>query len=541
MTQQDYTIQDAVDIVKRRWLQLLALFVVLFGASVTIAIMLPPIFRSEARILVESQQIPRDLVRSTVTAVAEERIQVIKQRITTRNTILELARKFDLFANRRADLSPTELVFLVRERIDISIYDIGGRHRRRSQNAFTIAFRVGFEYEKPHIAARVAGELVTLILNADVKSRTSRASDTTRFLDREEKRLQRQLVSIEQEISAFKSVNKGALPSQLNVLISALEKAKEREQAIDRDLHTLDERIRLLEFELSVQNSVSSRSIPGAANLGQQLDPLQARLQGLKVQLSEKSQIYSDKHPDIRGLKAQIEALEQQIEPRPVIESTSAAELTPTKIAQLETQSRVIAEKISTVQSRKQFLISQKKQTEKNISEIAARVEKVPEVENGLAILERRQAGTQKELTEISQKLSQAKLGERLEADQQAERLQVLEQPVTPQEPIKPNRKNLVALGFAVSAAISGGLVTALELLDKSVRSSNDLVNKLNKRALVVIPYIHTRNERRQRFLLRLLMFLIVITIGVVAVLGVHYFYMPLDILIPKVMRRLNF
>ena len=40
----------------------------------------PAIYQAEAKILVESQQIPDDLARSTVTADAGERLQLIQQR-----------------------------------------------------------------------------------------------------------------------------------------------------------------------------------------------------------------------------------------------------------------------------------------------------------------------------------------------------------------------------------------------------------------------------------------------------------------------------
>ena len=68
-------------ILRRRYPYMVGAFIVVLGTAVIFAVWLPPIYRSEARILVESQQIPSELVRSTVTALADERIQVIKQRI----------------------------------------------------------------------------------------------------------------------------------------------------------------------------------------------------------------------------------------------------------------------------------------------------------------------------------------------------------------------------------------------------------------------------------------------------------------------------
>ena len=71
--------------------------VLLSGA---IAYLLPPVYQSTARILVESQQIPDDLARSTVTASAAERLQLIEQRLMTRENLLSVAARLDLFLER---------------------------------------------------------------------------------------------------------------------------------------------------------------------------------------------------------------------------------------------------------------------------------------------------------------------------------------------------------------------------------------------------------------------------------------------------------
>src|SRR5260370_9695984 len=54
--------------------------------------------------------------------------------------------------------------------------------------------------------------------------------------------------------------------------------------------------------------------------------------------------------------------------------------------------------------------------------------------------LETQQENIQKNLEAASTKLAAARLGETLEKDQQSEKLEVIEQPTAPQEPIRPNR-----------------------------------------------------------------------------------------------------
>src|ERR1700751_2687509 len=89
------------ELARRRWLHFLIPFLLIAPAGLALAKLWPAVYVSEGRILVESQQIPADLVRPTVTTAAQERIQVIEQRTMTRDNLLAIADKFDLFPEKR--------------------------------------------------------------------------------------------------------------------------------------------------------------------------------------------------------------------------------------------------------------------------------------------------------------------------------------------------------------------------------------------------------------------------------------------------------
>src|SRR3954453_9750816 len=132
---------------KRRWAYFLIPFVLIAPAGVAAAYWWPPTFLSEGKILVQSQQIPSELVRSTVTNAAQERIQVIQQRTMTRDNLIAIADKFQLFPDKRALMSVTELVELMKKNTKIAPVDLqlDFKQRSRTENP-TIVFSVGFEY-----------------------------------------------------------------------------------------------------------------------------------------------------------------------------------------------------------------------------------------------------------------------------------------------------------------------------------------------------------------------------------------------------------
>jgi uncharacterized protein involved in exopolysaccharide biosynthesis len=413
--------------VRRRLLYFLVPFVLLAAAGVTAVVLLPAIYLSEGKILIESQQIPSELVRPTVTTLASERIQIIEQRLMTRDNIMGVVDKFKLFADRRSLLSATELIDLVRERTSIKPIELG---QRRPGDKATVAFTVGFEHEKPDIAAKVANEFITLLLNEDLRNRSNRASETTKFLAREVKRLQTELGSIEGQIGEIK---------------------KARSEA---------------------------RS---AGKAGQNSNQRMAeQLGALKAEFLQKAAQYSPSHPDLQALNRKIAALEKL-----TVETTQAID-----------------------------------------------------VENGLDSLERQHEAAEKNLAEASQKLSTARLGETLERDQQSERLEVIEQPTTPQDPIKPKKGKLLIMALALAFAGGAGLAVATEALDSTIRTRADLLKMVDSSLLVPIPMILSQGDRiRQRQ--KAFAIAATIVLFVAGAAAVAYFFLPpLDIALEQALIR---
>ena len=101
---------------KRRWLYFFLPFLTVLFVGAAGTLLWPATYLAEGKILVQSQQIPSDLVRSTITSAAQERIQVIQQRTMTRDNLIAIADKFKLFPEKRNLMSPTELVDAVKER-----------------------------------------------------------------------------------------------------------------------------------------------------------------------------------------------------------------------------------------------------------------------------------------------------------------------------------------------------------------------------------------------------------------------------------------
>ena len=89
--------------------------------------------------------------------------------------------------------------------------------------------------------------------------------------------------------------------------------------------------------------------------------------------------------------------------------------------------------------------------------------------------LQSQQEAIQKNLDVATSKYAAAQLGEALEKNQQSEKLEVLEQPAVPQEPVKPNRPKIIGVSLLLALAAGGGLTFLLEMLDATIRRSADI------------------------------------------------------------------
>src|ERR1700730_1319669 len=399
------------ELLKRRALYVAIPFVIIASGGLALAMLWPPTYLSEGRILVQSQQIPTELVRPTVTNAAQERIQVIEQRTMTRENLLAIIDKFQLFPDQRNLMSATQLVEMMKKKTSIAPVAQPLAFSRRSENP-TIVFTVGFEDSDPGVASRVANELVTRILNEDLRDRTSRATDTTKFLSREMQRLQAENAAMEAKIAEAKL-------SQLK---------------------------------------------PATNNGSDQIAQMRA-------DYLQKSAVYSEKHPLMKALKRQLEAAEKMAAPT----GPGAVDLDA-----LQSQHEAI----------------------------------------------------QKNLKTASAKYSAAQLGEALEKNQQSEKLEVIEQPTVPQEPVKPNRPKIIALSLLLGLAAGGGLTLLLEMLDTTIRRSSDIFSLVDSQLVVSVPYIITKGEQLRTERVQRLLKLAIVPALVVFLILAYFLLPPLDLII---------
>ena len=565
------TLRDHLGMLRRRRGLALTVFGTLLALTVVVAVVLPPVYRSTATILIKEQEIPQEFVRSTVTSFADERIQVISQQVMTRATLLELVDRHGLYGKARQRETSEEI--LDRMRRDIKLTPISAEvtdRRTGSPVKSTIAFTLSYDSESASAAQKIANELTTLYLNENVKNRQQKAAETTSFLDEELARVTRHIAELEQKLAGFKERNQGKLP-ELNLSNQmGSERTASEIQRLEREILFLnertaslqtqlaetkpqlpvtgangavldaDDRLKALQMQLSAAIGTFSSEHPDVKRLRREIAVLQAetgeegdttdreaRRRELEAQLSVLRQKFADDHPDVSRIKRQLAALD---EAAPAVPRTARKPDNPVYLnlkAQIDTNAAQ--------------LISLKKERDELRGRLALydmRVSASPEVEREYLEIARDMDSSRMRFRELRDKQMQAQVAEQLERERKAERFTLIEPPIFPEKPVRPNRLLIVVMGLVLALAVGVGAAAMRESFDRAVHGQRDVMRVLQVPVLAVLPALVHPAVKRRRARLRLAWAatgLVVLLLGITAF---HFFYMPIDVAWYALLRR---
>lgn len=461
------------------------LLVLIVGTA--IVMLVPSYYESTAVILIEQQQIPQDLVRTTVTGFAEERVQILAHRVMTSTNLMNIIKRHDLYAKER-HYEPRELI-LERMRDDIGLDFISAEvvdPRSNRLMSTTIAFTLSYRSKSPTSAFRVSNELTSLFLSENLKSRTQMTEDTSRFLREESERLESTVNALERKLVDYRKDNFDRLPEFLDSNYQMLGRTDREYEDVLTQLTALDEKIVLLDSRI-VQTRMESM---GASTIrGQLLSPAQQRL-ALEAELARAETVYSPTHPDIKRLQRELTALEEPSVPAPQ-EGREIAGPMDSAVVGLEAMSE-------SAKVQRTALVARLDQLRDERADYQSRLASSPAVESEFRVLTRDYESALSKYREIRAKLLEANLAQSLEVERKSERFTLIDPPVRSEEPVSPNRLAWLLLNLVLSAAIGIIVATLYASFQRKVFGVEDARELLPNISVVPLPQIKTRAEQRR-------------------------------------------
>jgi polysaccharide biosynthesis transport protein len=576
MEEETKGIRDYLLTFRRRKKQILATAGILFLIIAAVAVIWPASYRSTGTILIEEQEIPSDMVRSTISSYADQRIQVITQQVMTRANLVQIVDKYGLYTGYRRTHTTEDTLDRLRKDIKLDILKADVIDQRNgTKTTATIAFTLSYDGETPGGAQKVANELVSLYLNENLKNRQEKTAETSTFLSEEATKLSQHISETEKKLAAFKSKNMGRLPELVALNMQLRDRTDNELKEVERDLLSMDERkfylesqlaqikpntplisasgerildsgerLKTLEAQYASLSGVYSASHPDIVKMRREIAALKKetggsaapqesakKLIGLRADLATARDKYSDDHPDIIKLRKSIAALEAD-------QTTSNA---PAPIVQPENPAYIALQaQLDATLSGMKNLRAKQAELKAKMGSYEQRLVETPQVEREYLDLTRDQETSVARYREIKVKQAQAQISQELEKDRKGERFSLIDPPQLPEQPSSPNRPAIFLLGVLLSMA--GGVTSAavLESVDHSVRSSTALADLLEVPLLAVIPYMQTRQEKLHKRRVMQVGALSLVAALASALLLVHFFWIPLDVLWFRSLRKLD-
>lgn len=490
------------------------------GLAAFIAYVMPPVYESEAKILVESQQIPNALAQSTVTTGAAERLSLIRQRMMTRDNLQRVIEDLDLFRDR-TDLTVSQKIEALRLATELEPISLRDTRARSSGRVAAFVIRVRFPDAKK--AAEIANEFVTKTLSQNLRARKERASGTLEFFQLEEERLSQALIGIENQLSTFKNEHENSLPATLQSRRNELERISQTTFKLNQDALVLEEERSGLVIQLQ---QLQSQALSAGVN------PEAQRLRSLELQLAQKRAVFSETHRVIKRLKTEIAAL------KVVVETNSGTTADEPGEQALSAQEQIMNRRVRFIETQLEVLNDQKVALENRRIALEESIARTPATETQLNALSRRQLELENQYSAIIRKRADAETGEKLEVNQQAERFEVIENALPSDEPVSPNRPQIMALGSGFAIVLAVGLALFLEVMNPAMRSAAQMERKLELRPVATIPYIRTGREKSRSRIRVVAVFILVALALPLMLFAIDTYYHPIQLLAEKVLEQ---
>jgi uncharacterized protein involved in exopolysaccharide biosynthesis len=532
------TLKDYQAIFKRRAGLFLAITGSLITIGIAIAFGLPPVYESKGLILVEQQEVPEHLVRSTVTGYADERLRMITQRVMTRDMLAELIDAHGLYPELK-NAGIDERVGEIRSDILVEPVQSDMLLREISRAETTIAFEVSFRYGDRVLARDVANELVQLYLNENRRVREELAGETSAFLARQAALLEQEIAKKDTELAAFKREHAGALPELSDLNLQLLDRTEREAEATDREIRALREKVTLLQSELaqlspysvvldqagapvlSAQDrlkvlqrqylqlsAIYSQDHPDVVKARREMDglsaqtgtpalsraTLQVELEARRDELAGLRERYSADHPDVLRVERAVANLEAAVAAAPVNPVVRAPTVAPDNPLYIQKQVQLEGAQIEL-----RAALAKSRDLASKMGDFEDRLMRTPEVERQFRELNRGYEELVKQYADIQAKQREAELALSMESQAMGERFTLLEPPLLPRLPASPNRIAVLLLSFVLAFIAGVAALAFVESSDTRVRGARDVIDLFEAPPLAVVPFIaNTADARAQ-------------------------------------------
>jgi len=333
---------------------------------------------------------------------------------------------------------------------------------RRNINASEVGKKtniisVAYSDTNPNQASDVVNTLVRVYLDQSVGFKTEEANRTVGFVEDQLKDLRVTLDSAEKNLQAYKSTSGVVqLDATAQQLITRLSDTEQQRTGITLRKKQTEFALSSLQDAMRRGNTYSpsvTPSEPLISSMASKLADLEVEKRGLLTQATEN-------HPAVRAVQSQINELHRNIK--------------------------------ATYQNQLNTLSSQETDLNTELGRYEGGLKALPEAERDLAKLTRVTKVNADIYTFMLQKHEEA----RIARASTISNISIVDPAITPEGPIKPNKRKNLLLGLLVGCMLGVGLAFFQEYLDDTIKDVEGAKRELKWPLLAMIPCIDSGEEK---------------------------------------------
>jgi len=521
-------VEDYIDIVRRHKGWIFGPFLFTVVASVVGVYLWPDSYISQAVVKIVPQQVPTNMVQSSINQEMNDRINSMSQTILSRTVLTTIINTFSLYQKERGRYPIEDVIEEMKKNIQIvPVQSVAGGTQRTVP-----AFAVQFSYENRILAQRVVQDIVGRFIDENIRNRSNATFQTTAFLKDQVDQAHKELDDIESKLTDFRVQNNGRLPDQvdsnmrqmqalqanLTYLANAISRSQAEKLQMETNVRIYKDQIAALSKEPTPEDVAQQQQ--QQQQKSERLLEVDREIQGWENQISVLRQHYKDTHPDVQiaiGRLAGARTRREQIikdEAAEKAENTAKASAEkkeavarpPVVNLQLQRELRDLDGNVRRLESAIQAkdlevteYTAQMKQSNDAIKNYQGRIETVPVGDRQYTDILREREMAKEKYTKLEETLGRAQISQEMESRKQGETLELLDPASLPQNPAEPKRPIVISLGAALGLLLGVAIAGVREMKDTSLKNLKDVRAYTQMSILGSIPLLENDFVVRRR------------------------------------------
>jgi succinoglycan biosynthesis transport protein ExoP len=477
---QDFDVKRYLGILQRRRYLALAVAFGVLSLFTWGSFLMPKTYEASSTVSIESVGIIKPLIQGVgVSVTTEERQRSIRNRITSRSIVERVIKTLGLDKDLKTPSQDDELATGIQKSLAVTMRSTG----EREPDLFTVSYRGS----DPKVVQNVVETLVKEFIEDSVRFQRSDAVGAYDFIEAQLNEYKRKLEMSDRSIREFRERNPSMIPQNETTILGRIENFQTAR---------IDGQIRLKELQRkkeSLEKQLSGEKELTVAFVSREGSP-EARLNYLNNQLMLLMTKYTDNYPEVIKVKSEMEELKAQIA------QASTAEKNLSANAGAETRAmnpvyRQIKEEMQKTETEIESLSARMDELARQQDVGRKVLGRMPREQEEWSRLQRDRNVYQRVYDDLLQKLENARVSKNLELADKSTTYRVVDPPLLPRIPVKPNRIILIIAGLAIGIAAGVGVAVGLDYYDYSFKDEDALREGLNLPVLAAVPSVVTEAD----------------------------------------------